>query len=43
MVPNPTGRAKIARTSTTGARGVHFIEKTMEGDRSTEKWTRASW
>jgi hypothetical protein len=24
-----------------GARGVHFIEKTMESGRSTEKWTRA--
>ena len=26
-----------------GARGVHFIEKTVESDRSTEKWTHASW
>jgi hypothetical protein len=23
-----------------GARGVHFVEKTMESGRSTEKWTR---
>ena len=26
-----------------GARGVHFIEKTVESGRSTEKWTHASW
>jgi predicted dehydrogenase len=26
-----------------GARGVHFIEKTVESSRSDKKWTRASW
>jgi hypothetical protein len=26
-----------------GARGIHFIEKTVESGRSDEKWTRASW
>ena len=26
-----------------GARGVHFIEKTVESSRSDKKWTHASW
>jgi predicted dehydrogenase len=26
-----------------GARGVHFIEKTVESGRSDEKWTHAAW
>ena len=26
-----------------GARGVHFIEKTVESSRSSEKWTEARW
>ena len=39
----PDGTCKDCPNVYDGARGVHFIEKTMEGDRSTEKWTRASW
>jgi predicted dehydrogenase len=26
-----------------GARGVHFIEKTVDSARSSEKWTHAAW
>ena len=26
-----------------GARGVHFIEKTVESNLSSEKWTHAAW
>jgi hypothetical protein len=26
-----------------GARGIHFIEKTVESSRSSKKWTAARW
>ena len=26
-----------------GARGVHFIEKTVESSKSKQKWTKAKW
>jgi predicted dehydrogenase len=39
----PDGSRKDYPSVYDGARGVHFIEKTVESDRSTEKWTHASW
>jgi hypothetical protein len=39
----PDGSRKDFPSVYDGARGVHFIEKTVESGRSTGKWTHAAW
>jgi hypothetical protein len=39
----PDGLPRDFPTVYDGARGVHFIEKTVESGRSDKKWTHASW
>jgi predicted dehydrogenase len=39
----PDGSRKDYPSVYDGARGVHFIEKTVESGRSTGKWTHAAW
>jgi predicted dehydrogenase len=39
----PDGLPRNFPTVYDGARGVHFIEKTVESGRSDKKWTHASW
>ncbi|MEZ4630611.1 MAG: Gfo/Idh/MocA family oxidoreductase [Deinococcales bacterium] len=39
----PTGLGLEFPTVYDGARGVHFIEKTVESAKSSKKWTEAAW